>query len=146
MELREGKHGPADLVIYTQAPLAIYVPPERMQLWQSGRSRSKINKIMARHPGIDLDILRQYKLVYGWIKGKNVVEALLDIGLSSERLAAALAPLTKKAIDDLDAKGYVVADMKPQHIIIGEEYTCILDEINASGASLDPQPPISRSN
>jgi hypothetical protein len=133
MELREGKYGPADTVIRTQDPLAIYVPPEKMQLWQSGRSRSKINKIMARHPGIDLDILRQYKLIYGWIKGKNVVEILVDIGLLGERLTEALVPLTKKAIDDLEKKGYVVADMKPQHIIIGEEFTIIIDEMGRTG-------------
>lgn len=45
MELREGKYGPTDATIRAQEPLAIYVPPERMQMWQSGRSRSKINRI-----------------------------------------------------------------------------------------------------
>jgi hypothetical protein len=135
MELREGKYGPADVVINTQDPLAIYVPPEKMQLWQSGRSRSKINKIKARHPGIDLDILRQYKLIYGWIKGRNVVEMLVDIGLSGERLSEALAPLTKKAIDDLDKKGYVVADMKPAHIIIGENFTKVIEEMGKKGGA-----------
>jgi hypothetical protein len=137
MELREGKYGPSDMVIRTQEPLAIYVPPEKMQLWQSGRSRSKINKIMARHPGIDLDILRQYKLIYGWIKGRSVVELLVDIGLSSERLSDALAPLTKKAIDDLDKKGYVVADMKPHHIIIGDDYTGVIEDLGKTGGDAD---------
>jgi len=132
MELREGKYDPADRIINTQEPLAIYVPPERMQLWQSGRSRSKMNKIMARHPGIDLDILRQYKLIYGWIKGKNVVELLMEIGLENDMLVEALKPLTKKSMDDLEGKGYVVADMKPQHIIIGEEFVAILDEMKKS--------------
>ncbi|MGA2142015.1 MAG: hypothetical protein ABSG94_06270, partial [Brevinematales bacterium] len=37
-ELRESKFGPEDLNIKTQFPMAIYVPPETMQLWQSGRS------------------------------------------------------------------------------------------------------------
>ncbi len=129
MELREGKYGPPDCMVKTQEPLAIYVPPERMQLWQSGRSRSKMNKIMARHPGIDLDILRQYKLIYGWIKGKNVVDLLMGIGLQNETLVEALMPLTKKSMDDLEKKGFVVADMKPQHIIIGEEFTAILDDM-----------------
>lgn len=104
MEMREGKYGPADMAIHTQEPLAIYVPPERMQLWQSGRSRSKINKIKARHPGVDLDILRQYKLIYGWIGGKNVVDIFVDAGLSADQLAAALEPITRKAIDDLEKK------------------------------------------
>ena len=137
MELREGKYGPSGVVIRTQDPLAIYVPPEKMQLWQSGRSRSKINKIKARHPGIALAILRQYKLIYGWIRGKNVVEILVDAGLSSERLSVALDPMTKKAIDDLDKKGYVVADMKPQHIIIGEDFTKVIDDMGKSVVDAD---------
>jgi hypothetical protein len=132
MELREGKYGPADVVINTQEPLAIYVPPEKMQLWQSGRSRSKINKIKARHPGVDLDILRQYKLVYGWIQGKNVVDTFVDLGLSAEELSVALEPITRKAINDLDKKGYVVADMKPAHVILGEEYTKVIADMGAS--------------
>jgi hypothetical protein len=129
MELRDGKYGPPDMSINTQEPLAIYVPPERMQLWQSGRSRAKINKIKARHPGVDLDILRQYKLVYGWIQGKNVVETFTGLGLADEELITALEPITRKAIGDLDKKGYVVADMKPEHVIVGEEYTQALSRI-----------------
>ncbi|HUI91585.1 MAG TPA: hypothetical protein VLX68_04970 [Chitinivibrionales bacterium] len=135
MELAEGKYGPADVAIRTQEPLAIYVPPEKMQLWQSGRSRSKINKIKARHPGVDLDILRQYKLVYGWIKGKSVVELFAEIGLSGEAQASALEPITKKVMADLDKKGYVVADMKPAHIIVGEEYTAIIADMGKAGGA-----------
>ena len=133
MELREGKYGPPDTTIHTQEPLAIYVPPEKMQLWQSGRSRSKINKIKARHPGVDLDILRQYKLIYGWIQGTNVVDIFVDSGLPAEHLALALEPITRKAIDDLDKRGYVVADMKPAHVIVGEEYTKAISDMAASG-------------
>jgi hypothetical protein len=117
-EMRDSKRGDADRTIQTQEPLAIYVPPERMQSWQSGRSQSKINRIRARHPGIDLDILRQYKLIYGWIHGRDIIEALEDLGFSGQALQERLALITKLAIRDLDAKGYVVADMKPAHIII----------------------------
>jgi len=120
MEMREGKYGPRDLAIRTQEPLAIYVPPEKMQLWQSGRSREKINRIHARHPGIELDILRQYKLIYGWIRGRDVVEALSGLGLSGETLLQAVTPLNRKALQDMDRKGYTVADMKPCHIVIGQ--------------------------
>ncbi|NLF26022.1 MAG: hypothetical protein GX589_10255 [Deltaproteobacteria bacterium] len=121
MEMREGRFGSPSVRIATQEPLAIYVPPERMQIWQSGRSQSKINRIVARHPGIDLDILRQYKLIYGWIKGKNVVQVLEAVGQSGEDLNQALKPLSEKAMSDMEQKGFVVADMKPVHIIIGEE-------------------------
>ncbi len=121
MEMREGEYGPGDIMIRTQYPLAIYVPPEKMQLWQSGRSVYKVNSVINKHPGIDIDILKQYKLIYGWIKGKNIVEAFKEIGIQGAELEMNLAPITQKVIADLDKKGYVEADMKPSHIIIGEE-------------------------
>jgi len=121
MEMREGAYGPPGISIRTQAPLAIYVPSERMQKWQTGRSRSRINRIRARHPGISLDILRQYKLVYGWIHGMDLVEAFAAFGVPEDERAESLASLTRKAIADMAAKGYVVADMKPQHIILDTE-------------------------
>jgi hypothetical protein len=132
MELREGKYGPADLSLATQEPLAIYVPPETMQEWQSGRSSSKINRIRARHPGIDLDILRQYKLIYGWIKGKDLLQLLSESGLAGEELNDALTPLTRKAMGDLEKKGYVVVDMKPSHLIISEEDSRTVEAIGGS--------------
>ncbi|MFC1584063.1 hypothetical protein ACFL5V_00800 [Fibrobacterota bacterium] len=120
MEMRDGAYGPGNYSIRTQEPLAIYVPPERMQLWQSGRSKDKVNRIKSRHPGIELDILRQYKLIYGWIKGKNIIEVFELMGLKGAALKKNLRPITLRAIADLDRKGYAVADMKPEHIIIAE--------------------------
>ncbi len=46
MEMREGRHGPPALKIEAQEPLAIYVPPERMQEWQTGRSEDRINRMV----------------------------------------------------------------------------------------------------
>ena len=60
MELRRGEAGPAAIRIRTQRPLAIYVPSERLQLWQTGRSEDKIRAKVTRHPGVEIDILRQY--------------------------------------------------------------------------------------
>lgn len=121
MELREGEFGPKNLMLRTQRPLAIYVPPERFQLWQTGRSRDKINKITRRHPGVNLDILRQYKLVYQWIEGLSIVEAFQEIGISDSESAALCEELTNRGNADLAAKGYVMADMKPTHIIIEDD-------------------------
>jgi hypothetical protein len=120
-ELREGKFGAPDIRCNTQDPLAIYVPPETMQLWQSGRSNAKINRIRAKHPGIDLDILRQYKLMYAWIRGKDVKQLFFEAGMTGDSLVAALDPLTKMAMHDLEKKGYVMVDIKPCHIVIAEE-------------------------
>ena len=132
LEMREGKYGPDEIRINTQYPLAIYVPPEKMQLWQSGRSAAKVNRIINKHPGIDIDILKQYKLIYGWIKGKNIVEAFQEIGINGVELDMKLSPITKKAIVDLDKKGFVIADMKPSHIIIEEENIKKLKELGRS--------------
>ena len=121
MEMRDNNFGPKKLQIKTQQPLAIYVPPERLQLWQTGRSRSKINKITNRHPGINLDILKQYKMVYQWIEGLNIIEAFREIGITGDELDERLKPIMIKVIDDLKLKGFVVTDMKPSHIIIGED-------------------------
>lgn len=134
-EMREGAYGPKELKIKTQLPLAIYVPPEVMQMWQSGRSRSKINRIRAKHPGIDLDILKQYKLIYCWINGYNLPELFEQIDVSEDELKRHLAYLDKQVMADLDKKGYLVADTKPEHIIIEEEETDQILEIGRSGGT-----------
>lgn len=100
--------------------MGIYVPPEKMQVWQSGRSKAKINRIRAKHPGIDLDILKQYKLIYEWIEGKNLLEVFEHINVDDSALLHHLITINTKVISDLNKKGYLVADMKPEHIIISE--------------------------
>lgn len=133
-EMREGGYGPKEMRVNTQRPMAIYVPPEKMQLWQSGRSREKINRIRAKHPGIDLDILKQYKLIYEWIKGKNLIEVFELINVDSAELVSHLKKINYKGIGigDLNKKGYLVADMKPEHIIISEENTERIKEIGSA--------------
>ncbi|MBI4684755.1 MAG: hypothetical protein HY755_06110 [Nitrospirae bacterium] len=128
-EMREGNYGPKEMSVHTQQPMAIYVPPERMQLWQSGRSREKINRIRAKHPGIDLDILKQYKLIYEWIKGKNLIEVFELIDVDTVELISHLKKINYKVIGDLNKKGYLVADMKPEHIIISEADTERIKEL-----------------
>src|SRR5574340_1232601 len=103
-----------------------------MQPWQSGRSREKINRIRAKHPGIDLDILKQYKLIYEWIKGKNLIEVFELINVDSSELLSHLKKINYKGIGDLNKKGYLVADMKPEHIIISEENTERIKEIGSA--------------
>lgn len=132
-EMREGLYGPKYLKINTQFPMVIYVPPETMQLWQSGRSRSKINRIRARHPGIDLDILKQYKLIYGWIEGHSLPEIFDYIDVKDEDRVHHLKILDRSVMSDLGKKGYLVADMKPEHIIISKKYTERIKNIGLSG-------------
>lgn len=120
MELMDNAYGPKQMRVNTQLPMAIYVPPEKMQPWQSGRSKSRINRIRAKHPGIDIDILKQYKLIYEWINGLNLMEVFVDIDTTHDELVGHLKKITYKALGDLNAKGYLMADMKPEHIILSE--------------------------
>ncbi len=118
MELRAGQSGPPGIQIRTQKPLAIYVPSERLQLWQTGRSESKIAAKVARHPGVELDILRQYVVLYGWVKGRDAVETATLFGLEGKARDEFLARTTSLATHELEQKGYRVIDMKPEHIIL----------------------------
>lgn len=117
-ELRAGGVGPPAIRIRTQMPLAIYVPSERLQLWQTGRSESRIAAKLARHPGVELDILRQYVVLYGWIKGRDIVEVAQTWGLSAEARERWFAQTTSLVNHELELKGYRVVDMKPAHIIV----------------------------
>jgi hypothetical protein len=133
MEMKANTFGPRHVKIRSQRPLAIYVPPERLQLWQTGRSRHRINKIVRRYPGISLDILRQYKLIYQWIEGIDVVEAFGEIGVAGDELAYHLETITRKVAADVETKGFVVADMKPSHVIIGEKEVKQMRELGDRG-------------
>ena len=135
MEMADKQVGQRLEWIRAQRPLAIYVPPQRMQTWQSGRSRSKINRIRARHPGVDLDILKQYKLVYQWIRGKNLIEIFEHIKLELPDIVHHLQTMHKKAFEDLSKKGYHMADMKPEHVIIHEEDCERIENMGSDGGS-----------
>jgi hypothetical protein len=139
MEMRDGQFGPRDLRIRTQYPLAIYVPPQKMQMWQSGRSRSRINRIRARHPGIDVDILKQYKLIFGWIYGKNLIEIFEGIDISTPDIVHHLKTLTKKATNDMEQKGYLMADMKPEHVIIDAADVKRIEQMGAEDNEAAPE-------
>ena len=134
-EMEEGQYGTKHLRINTQHPMGIYVPPEKMQMWQSGRSRAKINRIRAKHPGVDIDILKQYKLIYKWIDGYNLPEVFEHINVKEDELIHHLKTIDKIVMSDLDKKGYLVADTKPEHIIISENDTERIKEIGSAQTS-----------
>lgn len=115
-EMRHSTCGPNDLTIRSQLPFGIYVPPERMQLWQTGRSEAKIASKIAKHPGVEIDILRDYMTIYLWLEGIDAVQANKE-GLLTEK---EMRDLTVRAIEDLKVKGYRVLDMKPMHVIVQE--------------------------
>jgi hypothetical protein len=118
MELRKGEAGPPDIRIRTQRPMAIYVPSEPLQLWQTGRSEDKIRAKVTRHPDVEIDILRQYVVLFGWIKGHDAVETADHFKLEGRTRAEFLARTTSLVTHELWLKGYRVVDMKPAHVIL----------------------------
>jgi hypothetical protein len=104
--------------IFTKKPLAIFVPAERLQLWQTGRLESKIAAKLARNPEVRLDILRQYILLYGWIEGLNAVQVLRTFVTNTALGGTFLADLTNRAARDLEHHGFGMADIKPEHVIL----------------------------
>ena len=114
-ELRSPRRGPA---VRTHRPLAIYVPAKRLRPWQTGRVESKIARKKAKHRDVELDIFRQYILVYEWIKGVSIVEALEQTRIPRTAHAEIVADMTRRATADLACRGFRVLDMKPAHIIV----------------------------
>jgi hypothetical protein len=117
-ELRRGDQGPARIKLLTQKPLAIYVPPEQMQPWQTGRSTQRILARTARHPGVEIDVLRAYIMLYGWIDGINAVDALKYAYCDINEHHRQLEELTLRVDRELAAKGFQVVDHKPTHFIL----------------------------
>jgi len=115
MEMRRLK---APGTIRTHKPLAIYAPPERLHLWQTGRLESKIAHKAAKHRDVELDVYRHYILIYQWIEGASVVEILEQTDIPKEQHPEIMKDLTNRAISELGQRGFRVIDMKPAHIIV----------------------------
>jgi hypothetical protein len=113
-ELRGRVRGTPGRPILTQVPLAIYVPPEETQPSQSGRFQWRIDRAIARHPGVALDILRDYIMVYSWLPGVDASEAH-EMGLLTD---AELRTETARATEELRQAGFTVLDMKDAHVIV----------------------------
>ena len=124
MKLRAGGLSRSRPRILTKRPLAIYVPAEKLQDWQSGRLESKMAAKVARHPEVKLDMFRQYILLYGWIKGLNAVEATHALGMVGSSADEFLKETTLRAIHELEQNGFRVADIKPEHVVLRIEPNC----------------------
>ncbi|MBR4190791.1 MAG: hypothetical protein IKQ55_12635 [Kiritimatiellae bacterium] len=130
-------------VIRTHKPLAIYVPAKRLELWQTGRSQSKMAQKKAKFRDVELDINRQYILIYEWIKGvastdPAAAEAAARtpppppeedaLPAGAPRLpppAFSFAPpvpfptaMLRRSIRDMWQTGFRVLDVKPEHVIV----------------------------
>lgn len=122
-EMRDSvmNHGPHRL--RTKVPLAIFSPPEKYPLWQTGR-HTDIFRSHLRAMGNDqfengltsvtLDIERDYLAIYEWIDGIDAEEAC-QRGFLDEEQVHDLTHATNLAMARL---GYRVLDNKPRHVIV----------------------------
>ena len=115
MEMRERPSGKR---IRTNRPLAIYVPPEQLELWQTGRSKSRMTQKLNKYRDVELDILRQYILIYEWVEGRSADEALVDVIPDEAAREKRLAHLTHQSLKDMKQNGFFVVDHKPAHVIL----------------------------
>lgn len=119
-------------VIRTHKPLAIYVPAKRLELWQTGRSQTKMAQKKAKFRDVELDIYRQYILIYEWIKGISSTDpaaaeaAEAEPGGRSAGTPPALEStpqsfsrsMLHRSITDMWMTGFRVLDVKPEHVIV----------------------------
>jgi len=122
-EMRDSvmNHGPHRL--RTKVPLAVYSPPEKYPLWQTGR-HSDIFRAHARAMAADqfenglaqvtLDLERDYLVIFEWIDGIDAEEASRRGYLDDE----ALHYLTHTSNLAMARLGYRVLDNKPRHVIV----------------------------
>ena len=115
MELRERPLRPR---VRTLRPLGIFVPAERLALWQTGRSTAKMESHQAKYRDVELDMCRQYILLYQWVDGWSAVEAMERLEPDPVRRETWLEELTLRVRDDLARRGFFVIDHKPVHFIV----------------------------
>ena len=99
--------------IRTHKPLAIFVPAERIDPDSLGRKEYRFNT-RDKDVDIELDLHRQYLLMYEWVKGVDAVEARKVLGYPMEFLKT----ITLNVEQELIAKGFQDSDRKPNHIIV----------------------------
>ena len=126
MELRQRSRQPGRVPLLTQKPLAIYVPPQEFELWRTGRTHSRFRSHQRRlkedqqenGAAIQLDIRRDYMMIFQWIKGINAVQAMKSGQIKSVDFHA----LLPRAIEELRAAGFRVLDNKPTHLILRQHH------------------------
>lgn len=110
--------------IMTGRPLAIYSPPQRYKLWQLGRTQHRFNhyaRLLANDQDalpveqrLQLDINRQYIVLFSWEKGEDAELAFLAGKLTEDELFEMTCEVGRR----LERKGFLVLDNKPRHFIV----------------------------
>lgn len=122
-EMRDSVMNQGPHRLRTKIPLAIYSPPEKYPLWQTGRHadifRAHLRAMAADQfenglAPVTLDIGRDYLAIYEWIDGIDAEEAAQRGHLDDDALRF-LTHTTNLAMARL---GYRVLDNKPRHVIV----------------------------
>jgi hypothetical protein len=100
--------------VAVQKPLAIFVPCETVEPWQSGRRDYKMQSKLRSHNEVALDPNRLYAVVYEWIKGIDAHQAFAAGIISREHMKG----LALDAQQVMNEAGFEVRDNKPDHIIV----------------------------
>jgi len=112
-ELRRAmKRSSSEILI--QKPLAIYVPGDTVEFWQTGRKMMKMKQKLLTHTEIELDMNRSYAVIYEWIEGIDASEAYIKGLLEKEFVEQ----LLRKTQFRLNERGFNVRDNKAHHIIV----------------------------
>lgn len=123
LELRESSLNHGLHRLRTKVPLAIYSPPEKYPLWETGRHsdifrahlRAMANDQFENGLGpVTLDIERDYLEIFEWIDGIDAEEAF-QRGYLDDTCLRLLTHTTNLSLARL---GYRVLDNKPRHVIV----------------------------
>ncbi len=112
MEMRDSRYESPG-AIHTHLPLAIYTPAERVEPERLGRRAYKMQS-KTRNLEIELDLYRQYIVIYQWVRGVDLMHFSRRAGMTQEKLDE----LSGMAERDMAAKGFRDYDRKPNHIIV----------------------------
>lgn len=113
-ELREAGGRQPRGTVMTHRPLAIYVPAEKITMESSGRREHLMAQMVRSHREVRLDMFRNYAVVYEWLKGIDAAAACEERLIDKDEMIG----LVRRAGADLDARGFLVGDSKPHHIIV----------------------------
>ena len=118
LALRAARPAAGGRRILTKRPLGIFSPPQRLALWQLGRTEDQTAAVLARHPGAPLDPCRQYLLLYGWIRGQDAEQTAETAGWPVAVKTRFFQEILALATEELRQCGFQMLDIKPAHCIV----------------------------
>ncbi|MBN1254174.1 MAG: hypothetical protein JXA50_02770 [Deltaproteobacteria bacterium] len=100
--------------VFTQKPLAIFVPATQVELWRTGRKEYMMQAKIDKHVEIELDMHRLYAVIYEWIKGIDATQACEQGIIDEDQMVS----LTLSTYERIERHGFDVLDRKPHHVIV----------------------------